>query len=56
MTKLSVNVNKVATLRNTRALAIPGVTHLAKVALDAAGQREIIWPSVEVFATFAPTT
>ena len=35
MTKLSVNLNKVALLRNTRALGIPSVTHAATVALDA---------------------
>lgn len=33
--KLSVNVNKVATLRNTRALDIPSVEGLARVALEA---------------------
>ena len=35
MAKLSVNVNKVATLRNTRELGIPSVTRLAAIALDA---------------------
>jgi pyridoxine 5-phosphate synthase len=36
MTKLSVNVNKVATLRNTRPqLNIPSVLHCAKICLDA---------------------
>jgi len=35
MTKLSVNVNKVATLRNTRPLNVPSVVHCAKLALDA---------------------
>ncbi len=35
-TKLSVNLNKVATLRNTRAnLGIPSVTRAARIALDA---------------------
>lgn len=34
MTKLSVNVNKVATLRNTRPLGIPSVTWAARVALE----------------------
>jgi pyridoxine 5-phosphate synthase len=35
VTKLSVNVNKVATLRNTRAVGIPSVTHAARLCLDA---------------------
>lgn len=35
MTKLSVNVNKVATLRNTRGLEIPNVVGLSRLALDA---------------------
>jgi pyridoxine 5-phosphate synthase len=35
MTHLSVNVNKIATLRNTRALGIPSVVRLSKIALDA---------------------
>jgi pyridoxine 5-phosphate synthase len=35
MTKLSVNVNKVATLRNTRSVGIPSVTHAAALCLDA---------------------
>jgi pyridoxine 5-phosphate synthase len=34
-TKLSVNLNKVATLRNTRPIGIPSVTRAARVALDA---------------------
>jgi pyridoxine 5-phosphate synthase len=34
-TKLSVNLNKVATLRNTRSLGIPSVTRAARVCLDA---------------------
>ncbi len=34
-TKLSVNLNKVATLRNTRSIGIPSVTRAARVALDA---------------------
>jgi pyridoxine 5-phosphate synthase len=34
-TKLSVNVNKIATLRNTRALDVPSVRRFAKIALDA---------------------
>jgi pyridoxine 5-phosphate synthase len=35
MTQLSVNINKIATLRNTRTLNLPNVTHLAQLALDA---------------------
>ncbi len=34
MTHLSVNVNKIATLRNTRALAIPSPVRLSAIALD----------------------
>ncbi len=35
MTTLSVNVNKVATLRNTRTIGIPSVVHIARLALEA---------------------
>ena len=35
MPKLSVNVNKVATLRNTRNLNIPSVVHAATICLEA---------------------
>jgi pyridoxine 5-phosphate synthase len=35
MTKLSVNVNKVATLRNTRTIGIPSVTRAARICLEA---------------------
>ena len=35
MASLSVNVNKIATLRNTRALGIPSVVRAATIALDA---------------------
>ena len=35
MTKLSVNVNKVATLRNTRSLEIPSLVKLSRLALEA---------------------
>jgi pyridoxine 5-phosphate synthase len=34
-TRLSVNLNKVATLRNTRAVGMPSVTHAARLCLDA---------------------
>lgn len=44
VTKLSVNVNKIATLRNTRHLAIPNVVHLAKVCLDAGAAGITIHP------------
>ena len=35
MTKLSVNVNKIALLRNSRDLGIPSVTEAAQICLDA---------------------
>ena len=35
MTKLSVNVNKVTTLRNTRSVGYPSVLHAARICLDA---------------------
>jgi pyridoxine 5-phosphate synthase len=35
MTKLSVNVNKIATLRNTRSNGIPDLVRLSSIALDA---------------------
>jgi pyridoxine 5-phosphate synthase len=35
MTRLSVNLNKIALLRNSRALGIPSVTRAATIALDA---------------------
>lgn len=44
MTKLSVNLNKIATLRNTRALTIPSVTHAARIALDAGAQGITVHP------------
>jgi len=45
MTKLSVNVNKVATLRNTRPLLdIPSVLHCAKLCLDAGAQGITVHP------------
>lgn len=44
-TKLSVNVNKIATLRNTRPnLNIPGIVHLSRIALDAGAQGLTIHP------------
>jgi pyridoxine 5-phosphate synthase len=44
MTKLSVNVNKVATLRNTRALNIPGVVRMSKICLDAGAHGITVHP------------
>jgi pyridoxine 5-phosphate synthase len=44
MTKLSVNVNKVATLRNTRPIGIPDVTRLARIALQAGAAGITIHP------------
>lgn len=44
MTKLSVNVNKVATLRNTRTTGIPSVVHAARLCLDAGADGITIHP------------
>ena len=44
LTALSVNVNKVALLRNTRALAIPSVTHAASLALQAGADGITVHP------------
>ncbi len=44
MTKLSVNVNKIATLRNTRTNGIPDVAHLAAIALDAGADGITVHP------------
>jgi pyridoxine 5-phosphate synthase len=44
MTKLSVNVNKVATLRNTRAIGIPSVTRAARICLDAGAHGITVHP------------
>jgi pyridoxine 5-phosphate synthase len=44
MTKLSVNVNKVATLRNTRALNIPSVVYAAQLCLDAGAHGITVHP------------
>jgi pyridoxine 5-phosphate synthase len=44
MTRLSVNVNKVATLRNTRTVGIPSVLHAAKICLDAGAAGITIHP------------
>lgn len=44
MTKLSVNVNKVALLRNTRTLGIPSVTRAARIALQAGAHGITVHP------------
>ena len=44
MTKLSVNVNKIALLRNARALERPNVAHLAGLALKSGAQGITIHP------------
>ena len=44
MTKLSVNLNKVALLRNSRNLNIPSVTHCARIVLDAGAHGITVHP------------
>jgi pyridoxine 5-phosphate synthase len=44
MTKLSVNVNKVATLRNTRTIGIPSVVRAARLCLDAGAHGITVHP------------
>ena len=44
MTRLSVNVNKVALLRNSRPLNIPSVDHVARLALDAGAHGITVHP------------
>ncbi len=44
MTKLSVNVNKVATLRNTRHSGIPSVVRAAQICLDAGAHGITVHP------------
>ena len=44
MTKLSVNVNKIATLRNTRTLDYPDVARLSRIALDAGADGITVHP------------
>ena len=44
MTRLSVNVNKVATLRNTRTHGIPSVVHAARLCLDAGAHGITVHP------------
>jgi pyridoxine 5-phosphate synthase len=43
-TKLSVNLNKVATLRNTRTIGIPSVTRAARIAIDAGAHGITVHP------------
>ncbi|HEX4681290.1 MAG TPA: pyridoxine 5'-phosphate synthase [Gemmatimonadaceae bacterium] len=44
MTKLSVNLNKVALVRNTRALGIPGVVRAAELSVKAGAQGITVHP------------
>ncbi len=44
MTRLSVNLNKIALLRNTRTLGIPSVTRAARIALDAGAHGITVHP------------
>lgn len=44
MTRLSVNLNKIALLRNTRMLGIPSVTRAAGIALDAGAHGITVHP------------
>lgn len=44
MTRLSVNLNKVALLRNSRSLGIPGVTRAARIVLDAGAHGITVHP------------
>jgi pyridoxine 5-phosphate synthase len=44
MAKLSVNLNKVALLRNTRALDIPSVTHAAQIVINAGADGITVHP------------
>ncbi len=44
MTALSVNLNKVALIRNTRANGIPSVTHAARLALEAGADGITVHP------------
>src|SRR5688572_11560075 len=44
MTKLSVNVNKIATLRNTRSIGIPSVLRCARICIDAGAHGITVHP------------
>jgi len=54
-TALSVNVNKIALLRNQRPLAIPSVVGLARIALEAGAHGITVHPA-PTSATFARAT
>jgi pyridoxine 5-phosphate synthase len=43
-TKLSVNLNKIATLRNTRSIGIPNVVHFARIAIEAGADGITVHP------------
>ena len=47
-TALSVNLNKVALLRNTRSLTIPSVTHAATLALTAGAHGITVHPRPDI--------
>jgi pyridoxine 5-phosphate synthase len=47
MIRLSVNVNKVATLRNSRGGALPSVTQAARVCIDAGAQGITVHPRAD---------
>jgi len=44
MTKLSVNVNKIATLRNTRTINVPDVTRAARICLESGAHGITVHP------------
>lgn len=44
MTRLSINLNKVALLRNSRSLGIPGVTRAARIVLEAGAHGITVHP------------
>jgi pyridoxine 5-phosphate synthase len=44
MTRLSVNVNKIALLRNSRTIGVPAVVRLAEIALDAGAHGITVHP------------
>jgi pyridoxine 5-phosphate synthase len=53
-TKLSVNVNKIALVRNTRALGIPSVVRLSQIALEAGAQGITVHPRPDARHVRAP--
>ena len=44
MTRLSVNVNKIALLRNSRTIGMPDVAHFARIALESGAQGITVHP------------